>query len=342
MLVFAEISFAQGGSEELVVLLGQSKMIDYPNPIKRVSIPATDIADAAVITPTQLLLTGKQAGITSLVVWDEREMYQIYKLIVREDRTLSQINLKVRVAEVSETALHELGIDFWYKGVQMGDHTADFGVFSGKVNAPSDPLALADVVDAFFTISDLNISAILKALEQKNLVSVLAKPNLTAIDGTEASFLAGGEFPVPIVSGSSGMQMVSIMFKEFGVRLKFTPHVLDDKAINIKVAAEVSSLDFENGVILSGFSIPSLVTRKAETTVEVPQGKFLLIGGLLSNDKVKTVSNLPILGKIPILGKLFSSSRFQNKESELLIFITPEVVNAVNESAVPEVKKLKF
>ena len=334
--------FAQGAPEPFVVILGQSKMIDFANPIKRVSIPMTEIADASVITPTQLLVSGKAAGTTSMVVWDERENYQIYKLVVREEAAPCQINLKVRFAEVDEIALREFGVNLWYKGMDLGERTGDVGLFSGKVGVPYDPLILSDVVDIFFAVPDLNISAIMKALEEKNLLSVLAKPNLSAINGAEASFLAGGEFPIPIVSGAAGMQTVTIHFKEFGIKLKFVPKALDGKTVNIKVAAEVSSLDFENGIILSGFRIPAINTRKAETTVELITGKYLIIGGLLSNEMAKTVSRVPILGHIPILGKLFSSSRFQKKETELLIVVSPEIVTELNENALPEVRKLKF
>lgn len=338
----SNVLFAQGEAEQLVVMLGQSRMIDFSNPIKRVSIPTTDIADASVITPLQLLLTGKAAGITSLVVWDERENYHVYKVVVREELALCQINLKVRFAEINENGLRELGVDFWYKNLQMGERTGNFGVFGGKVGAPNDPLLLSDVVDIFFSIPDLNVSMILKALEEKNLLTVLAKPNISAINGAEASFLAGGEFPIPIVSGAAGMQTVTIQFKEFGIKLKFTPKAMDANTVNIKVAAEVSSLDFENGVIISGFRIPALTTRKAETTVELPTGKYLIIGGLLSSEMAKTISRIPLLGHIPILGKLFSSTRFQKKESELLVLLTPEIIKPLNENEVPELRKLKF
>jgi pilus assembly protein CpaC len=161
------------------------------------------------------------------------------------------------------------------------------------------------------------------------LLTVLAKPNLCVMDGSEASFLAGGKFPVPIVSGSSGMQTVTIHFEEYGIKLKFTPTVLDSEVVNIKVAAEVSSLDFDNGIILSGFRIPAINTRRTESMVELKEGQYLIIGGLLSNETAKTISKIPLLGSIPILGKLFSSSRFLNKESELLIMVAPQIVQAM-------------
>lgn len=342
VMLWAGVLSAQGVPEHLVIFIGQSRILDFANPIKRVAIATPDIADASVITTRQLLLNGKEAGTTSLAVWDETETYHVYKLEVQQEAALYQIMLHCRFAEVNESALKELGVDFWYKNVQMGERTGNFGVFGGKVGAPNDPLLLSDVTDIFFSIPDLDISMTLKALEEKNLLSVLARPRISAINGAEAKFLAGGEFPIPIVSGAAGMQTVTIHFKEFGIKLNFTPRVLDGNVINIKVLTEVSSLDFENGVILSGFRIPSLVIRKAETTVEMTQGKYLIIGGLLSNEMAKTISRIPLLGHLPIIGKLFSSSRFLRNETELLILMTPEIIRDLKESELPELRRLKF
>jgi pilus assembly protein CpaC len=204
------------------------------------------------------------------------------------------------------------------------------------VNEPSDPLRLGTAVDMFFRIPTENISAIVKALHENNFLTLLASPNLSASSGSEASFLAGGEFPIPVVSGAAGMQTVTIAWKEFGVKLKFLPTVLDSNIINIKVASEVSNLDFENGVTLSGFKIPALVSRRSETTVELEQGQYLIIGGLMTSDMAKTVSKIPILGHIPVLGRLFSSRRFLDRESELLITLTPEIIHSMTKEEVPE------
>jgi pilus assembly protein CpaC len=188
---------------------------------------------------------------------------------------------------------------------------------------------LNDNIDFFLSIPTRNIAAVVKALEEKNLLTTLAKPNLSAISGAEASFLAGGEIPIPILSGATGQ--VTILFKEFGIRLKFVPTVLDSNLVNIKVATEVSSLDFDNGIILSGFRIPALISRKAETTVELRDGEHFIVGGLISNDIAKTSSKIPGLGHLPILGSLFSSSRFLNNESELIIMISPHIIQTMQE-----------
>ena len=133
------------------------------------------------------------------------------------------------------------------------------------------------------------------------------------------------------------MQSVSVQFKEYGIKLNFTPTVLDSNLVNIVVSAEVSSLDFDNGVVLSGFKIPSLITRKTETVVELIQGQYLIISGLMANETSESISKVPFLGSIPVLGKLFSSTRFQNKESELLILVSPQVIESFSEESIPEI-----
>jgi pilus assembly protein CpaC len=180
------------------------------------------------------------------------------------------------------------------------------------------------VVDLFLSIPTENFSAIIKAMERKNLLTTLAKPNLSAVESEEASFLAGGEFPVPV---PQAMGLVSIQWKEFGVKLNFTPAVLDSQMVSIKLITEVSSLDFENGITLSGFRIPALISRKSETTIELKDGEHFAIGGLVSNELAKTVSRVPVLGRLPILGKLFSSTYFLNNESELIVMISPTILD---------------
>ncbi len=324
---FAPLYAADPSTIELAVFIGQSKILDFSLPVKRISIADPEIADATVTSPSQLVINGKEIGSTSLVVWSENEAYKHYKIRVRNESAEGQISLKVRFIEINKTALKEIGTDFILKNI--GDrNSADIGSFGGKVDAPGDPLTLGNTVDFFFAIPSKDFSAIFKALEEKNLLNILASPNLTAINGAEASFLAGGEFPIPIVSGAAGMQTVTIQFKEFGIQLKFIPTVMNRDLVNIQVEAEVSNLDFDNGVTLSGFRVPSLTTRKAKTVVELRQGQYLILGGLLSTEMSKTVSKIPVLGHIPVLGYLFSSRRFQNKETELLISISPQIINA--------------
>jgi Flp pilus assembly secretin CpaC len=323
---------------ELTVYKGQSDVLDFVQPIKRVAISNPEVADATVISPTQILVDGKSLGVTSMIVWRESGPYQKYRLTVCDEASAHQVMLHVRFMEINKSALKEFGSDFLLKNLKIGGERVNAGSYGGNVNTPSDPLALSNTVDFFFAIPNRNIMAIFKALQDNNLLSILAAPNLSAVSGTEANFLAGGEFPIPIVSGSMGMQTLTIQFKEYGVKLKFLPTVLDTSLVRIKVMAEVSNLDFENGILLSGFRIPSLVTRKAETMVELKEGQYLIVGGLLSNESSEVISKIPVLGSIPVLGKLFSSQRYQNKESELLVTLSPQIVRAVSKENVPQLE----
>jgi pilus assembly protein CpaC len=322
--------------QKLMVGVGQTALLDFTAPIKRISIANPDIADATITSPRQLIVNGKVIGNTTMIVWDEREQYDIYKLVVHSENSYNQVTLQVRIAEVDRTAFREFGVNFLAKNIGIEEEKIDIGSFGGQVNKPSDPLQLDDNVDFFLAVPTRNVSSIIRALEDKRLLTMLARPNLSAINGSEASFLAGGEIPVPIVSGISNQ--VTIEYKEFGIRLGFVPTVLDSELINIKVATEVSSLDFENGIILSGFRIPALVSRKAETTVEVKDGELFAIGGLISTDLAQAASRIPVLGQIPVLGYLFSSHRFQNNESELIIMVSPHIVQAMREDSVPEIR----
>jgi pilus assembly protein CpaC len=327
-----------GEIKDLYLPAGQSDVLDFVQPIKRVAITNPEVADATVVSPTQILLDGKAAGVTSLIVWRESGSHQAYRVSVRGGMNPLQIMLHVRFLEVNKTVLKELGSDFLVKQVRLGNERLNWGSYGGGVTTPSDPLALSNTVDFFLSLPTQNVTAMFKALQENNLVSILAAPNLTAVNGEEANFLAGGEFPIPIVSGSMGSQTLTIQFKEFGIKLRFTPTVLDTGRVRVKVAAEVSSLDFDNGILLSGFRIPALITRKAETTAELETGQFLVLGGLLSNDRSQVLSKIPLLGSVPVLGKLFSSRRYQNKESELLVTLSPEVVKAASADAIPQLQ----
>ncbi|MBN2104600.1 pilus assembly protein N-terminal domain-containing protein [bacterium] len=341
LLILLFANYAQSLTEDVEVLdiySGQSEVLDFEKPVSRIAISNPDVASASVITPLQILIDGKKTGITTLVVWPEKGTYMKYKLRVVAGVSKEQVMLNVKFIEVNKSALKTLGFDFLVKKFNVREEVMDMGSYAGKVNDPSDPLILGNSVDFFFNSTTQNISGIIKALWEDNLLTVLAAPNLSAISGAEARFLAGGEFPIPLVSGTGGSQSISIVFKEYGVRLKFVPTVLSSKLINIKVEAEVSNLDFENGIILSGFRIPSLDTRKAETVVELEEGQYFILGGLLSSDMAKTVSKIPGLGHIPILGKLFSSERYLNNESELLITLSPKIVRGIGENEIPAMK----
>jgi pilus assembly protein CpaC len=248
--------------------------------------------------------------------------------------------LKVRFAEVNRTALKELGVDFVSTDLNPRIFGEDFqeavvGSFAGQVTSPSIPLTLTSGVTTYLSLTHASygVEAALKALEKKGVVNTLAEPTLVAISGHEAKFLAGGEIPVPILQG--GATGVTIEWKEFGVGLKFTPTVVDSGVVSLKVEPEVSTLDWDNGIVLGGFAVPALRTRKAESTVELRDGQTLVVAGLITREDSKNVSKFPILGDIPILGVLFKSTSFMQNETELVLLVTPKVVGSYSASDVP-------
>ena len=190
----------------------------------------------------------------------------------------------------------------------------------------------SDFLNLFFFDREHGVGGVLKALQSTGAFQSLAEPNLLAYNGQEASFLAGGEFPVPVVSGAAGT--VSVVFKEFGIRLNFTPTIAGD-VIRLKVRPEVSSLDFANGITLSGFRIPALTTRRAETVVELRDGQSFAIAGLLDNMSQNDGAAMPFLSKLPIIGYLFKSTSKRAEQTELMVLITPRLVRALNPDEVP-------
>ena len=229
----------------------------------------------------------------------------------------SQVNLRVRVAEVSREVDKQLGFDWSILG-QIG------GMSIGLATAnPFAANVAQGTLSAATGIGGWDFNAIIDALEDEGLVTVLAEPNLTALSGETASFLAGGEFPI-LVPDSNGR--VTIEFKKFGVSLAFTPTLIGESHVNLHVRPEVSQLSSTNAVTLNGFQVPSLTTRRAETTVELGSGQSFAIAGLLQNNVTHDITKFPGLGDVPVLGGLFRSDRFQRDESELVIIVTPYVV----------------
>jgi pilus assembly protein CpaC len=188
----------------------------------------------------------------------------------------------------------------------------------------------------FGQIGNFSFEYFIAALRQNNLLRVLAEPNLMAMSGQEASFLAGGEFPVPVTQGGGqGGVAVTVEYREFGVRLRMTPVVLGDGRIRVKVAPEVSDLDFTTAVTLNGFVIPGLTSRKVETSIELGEGQTFAIAGLLNNAVTSQKQVTPLLGDLPIVGTLFRSVRYQRKETELVVLVTPRLVAPMNPGEVP-------
>jgi pilus assembly protein CpaC len=251
-----------------------------------------------------------------------------------------QVMLQVRFAEVNRNALLQAGITLFttrtaftsrsttqqFANPNFGEGGAAGG--GGQV----DLLQFADFLNIFYFNRDEGFGAVLKALQGRGFLQSLAEPNLIAYNGEEASFLAGGEIPIPVVQGVSGQ--VSVQYKEFGIRLTFRPTIAGD-VIRLKLRPEVSSLDFNNGVILAGFRIPALSTRRAETDVELRDGQSFAIAGLMNNISQTDRQAIPVLSRLPIIGNLFKSKAERAEQTELMVLITPRLVRALDPDEVP-------
>jgi pilus assembly protein CpaC len=248
----------------------------------------------------------------------------------------NQVNLRVRIAEVSRSVIKEFGIN-WTNLFKSGGFL--FGIATGSTflsgatafQAAGRSSAISrpsgnNVLHAGFTNENVDVNGLIDAMDDEGLVTILAEPNLTAISGETATFLAGGEFPIIVPDDGK----VTVEFKEFGVSLAFTPTLLGGKRINLKVRPEVSQLSAAGSVSIQGFSIPSLTTRRAETTVELGSGQSFAIAGLIQNNINSNVDKFPGLGDVPMLGSLFRSHKFQRSETELVIIVTPYIVRPVS------------
>ena len=269
-----------------------------------------------------------------------------------------QIMLKVRFAEVNRTKLDAFGINLLSTGTTntigtvttqqfgtlgVGEKGTLTGVVGARNTGTTATFAVSDLLNIFFFRPDLNLGATIKDLQQKNVLQLLAEPNLLAVSGEPAKFLAGGELPYPIVQGSLGAQTVTVQFKPFGVKLEFTGIVEDDNTIRLKVAPEVSSLDFTNAVTISGFVLPAIATRHAETVVELKNGQSFGIAGLLDQRTTAQMSRVPGIGDLPIIGHLFRSRSINRTNSELLVIVTPTIVDPVSGPvAAPEIPKMPY
>jgi pilus assembly protein CpaC len=313
------------------------------NPLRETlknSLPGQDIK--ASQSGSAIVLTGKVASVGMVeqaAAIAKTESENVVNLLVPAPMNQTVL-LEVKFAEVNRNAVRQLGMNILSTGALNTPGVVTTGQFGGAPNdldlgnsigAPltgfSTEMELTDLLNIFVFRPDLNLGLMIKALQQQSLLQTLAEPNLIALEGKEASFLAGGEFPVPVVQGSSsGGSNVSIQFREFGVRLKFVANPLPDGTINLKVAPEVSALDYTNAVTLSGFLIPALSTRRAETEVQLRNGQSFAVAGLLDNRVTKINSKVPWLGDVPIIGSLFKSTNFVQAKTELLVMVTPRLI----------------
>jgi pilus assembly protein CpaC len=317
----------------------------FPNEEIAVTMNADGIVLSGRASSTQVMLR-----IGEIVRAAQPKANVINMLQVPGGSDAQQVMLQVRIAEVNRKALSEIGSSLFTGATGVGDWigrgtTGQFPSVgfkdlertkTGDAIDLKGSLEFSDFLNIFLFNTQWNAGALVRALKQTGHFQSLAEPNLIAYNGREASFLAGGEFPVPIVTA---LGQLTIQFKEFGVRLNFTPTIAGD-LIRLKVRPEVSELDFNNGITLEGFRIPSLQTRRAETEVELRDGQSFAVAGLIDNTAQLDTAAIPIMSQLPIIGHLFKSKADRKERTELLVLITPRLVRALNPDEVPPLPTL--
>jgi pilus assembly protein CpaC len=308
----------------------------FPAETIQVAINADAIILSGRVSSTEVMLRAAEVARAS-----SAKANVINMMTVPGGAGSQQVMLQVRFAEVNRRALTELGAALF-----TGE--TGFRNWAGRATTQQFPapdfdtdnggLVFSDYLNLVLFNNQYNMGTVIKALKQKGYFQSLAEPNLIAYNGQEASFLAGGEFPVPFYTGGTNAS-ISVMFKEFGVRLKFRPTIAGD-LIRLHVAPEVSSLDFNNGVLLEGFRIPAITARRAETEVELRDGQSFAIAGLINNESQNDVAAVPILSQLPIIGPLFKSAADRKERTELLVIVTPRLVRPLNPDEVPAMPTL--
>jgi pilus assembly protein CpaC len=279
------------------------------------------------------------------VVDDLTKMAGLYSKDVVDSLTtvqhpLRQILLEVKIAEVDRTKLDQFGFNLLSTGTtNIGTtSTQQFGAISGSSGGPFSTTApytpttfgMTNLLNIFLFRPDLNLGMMLEDLQTKTVLQILAEPNLLALDGKKASFLAGGEFPFPVLQGGTTIGAVTIQWRPFGVKLDFTGHISPDNIIRLQVTPEVSTLDYTNALTISGFTIPAISTRRAETEIELRDGQSFGIAGLLDHRVQALMSKMPGIGDLPILGQLFRSKSSTLSRTELVVLVIPHIVDPAN------------
>ncbi len=398
----------QDSANDLYVAVGKAVLVDTAKPIRRIAVGLGEIAETHAISRTEIMISGKTPGETSLIIWDTLGGRQFFNVKVSasaaasisnmdairrqlrmelpgqtvnatfdnnmvflrgtvKDLTSSsravqiassagkvvnllnvkvpaadpQILLKVRFMSVDRNKAMQLGINMFNNGLGNAIGTVSTGQYSPPVtNSAGTTITNNENITALFPGLG-NVGATITALSTKGVTEVLAEPNILAVNGKEASFLAGGEYPYPVVQGGGAgtAATVTIEFKEYGIRLNFLPVLTPRGTIRLQVAPEVSSLDFTNAVELSGFQVPAITSRKMKAEVELADGQSFVLAGLLSNNETETFEKIPFLGDIPILGKFFQSMTKSKTNTELIVLVTAELVAPIQAGApTPELK----
>src|SRR5947209_12651961 len=395
--------------QALHILVGKSVVVNVQAPITRVLSSNPSVIETLATSPTEIVVEGRAAGSSSLILWDQSGRSQMLDVVVDVDvaglrsaiersypdqhidvqadggrliltgkvtdpkmiedltkmatvysnqivNSLSlavshdrQVLLEVKFAEVDRTRFSQVGVNLFSTGAgnTLGTTTTgQFGGFGtqhitdiagpGTHNGPfTSEQTINNVLNIFLFRPDIHFGAVIEALQQKSVLQILAEPNLMAINGQKATFLAGGEFPFPIVQPGNGFTAVTIQFKPFGVRLEFTGNIASDGTIRLHVAPEVSTLDFTNALAIQGFTVPAISTRRAETELELKDGQSFGIAVLLDNRAQAQLSKVPGIGDIPVLGQLFRSRNINKSNTELLVLVTPHIVDPVHTQSAP-------
>ena len=329
----AQASVQQGAVTPLDLPIGRSFPIRADTVVTRVSIVNPAVADVVVVSDREVVINSLASGETDAIIWLANGTRTHYRISVHAPADRKQILISVHFAEVRRDALREIGVS----GLWRDQRTrAGTGIFRSDERLRDDGTINLPASTGFGTfLSDLstnNLLAFLDAQEQKGNARFLAEPNLMAGNKDSATFLAGGELPIPVVqgAGAGGGSNVTLQYREFGIRLKFVGEIISDTLIKLQITPEVSSLDFANAITLQGFRVPAFRTRRVMSTLDVRRNQSLIISGMFAGEDENVRTGLPILQNIPILGQLFSSTRFQRNESELLVVVTPVVIDPMN------------
>jgi pilus assembly protein CpaC len=397
--------------QPLHILIGRTAMLQTPRRLKRVYVSNPAVIDSFTASPTQIVVTAKAPGVSSLILWDETGQSQTYlvssdadianlqqeiheatpnddiRVQVEQDRVsltgtalndasaeaafklaslytktvvnsvvvrpphIRQVKLKVQIIEIDRSKIDELGLNIFSQGkntsvVQTGQFpsvstTTSTSTTGTTTTATPPTLSVGNPLNLLLYNSGLNLGVTIQDLQNKQVLQILAEPTITTLSGQKASFLSGGEFPFPVVQGSSGgTTSITIQFRSYGVKVEFTPIVNDDETIQLKVNPEVSALDFTNAVTISGYTIPAIATRRADTQVELRSGQSFAISGLLDNRTTDILSKMPGIGDVPILGQLFHSKNISHSTVELVVIVTPSIVDPLTDTSVPWQPKL--
>lgn len=314
--------------------VGRSLPITSTVAVTRVSIANPEVADLIVISERELVINSLKSGETDAIVWFQNGERTHYRISVHSPADRMQIAIMVKFAEVRREALRQIGVSALYRdgGTRVG---TGFLNSDSPIDKTTGAVSIPTSANFLTILSDLGtdkVLAFLQAEETKGNARLLAEPNILAGNKDTASFLAGGELPIPVVQGTAagaggGNTPVTVQFREFGIRLKFQGEILNDSLIKLSLTPEVSSLDYTNAITLQGFRIPAFRTRRISSTVDVRRDQSLVISGLFSGEEERVKTGFPLLKDIPILGQLFSSTRFQRNETELLVIVTPMIVD---------------